>query len=134
MYTILYWIVNHMQTQSFSRLGTSKKCEIAFPSKFFLLYLQSTYIKRIKLLENNFYITYITPTKTFPKFYGKVGVISWLLFHLIWKNYILDWDFDSNSRIVDFFTRENTPQNNFFRQNISVENNYFFSPFEKKKY
>ena len=30
----------------------------------------------------------------FSKFYGKVGVLSWLLFHLIWKNYVLNWDFD----------------------------------------
>ena len=42
----------------------------------------------------------------------KVGVISWLLFHLIWKNYALH----SKSWIVDFFTREKTPQNNFSRQ------------------
>ena len=65
----------------------------------------------------------------FSKFYGKVGVISWLLFHLIWKNYVLYWDFDSKSWIVDFFTRfthEKTPQNNFSRQNFSVENNYFY--------
>ena len=64
----------------------------------------------------------------FSKFYGKVGVISWLLFHLIWKNYVLNWDFDSKSWIVDFFTRftrEKTPQNNFSCQNFSVENNYF---------
>ena len=64
----------------------------------------------------------------FSKFYGKVGVISWFLFHLIWKNYILYWDFDLKSWIVDFFTRftrEKTPQNNFSSQNFSVENNYF---------
>ena len=39
----------------------------------------------------------------FPKFYGKVDVISWLLFHHIWKNYVLYWDFDSKSWIMDFF-------------------------------
>ena len=64
----------------------------------------------------------------FSKFYGKVGVISWFLFHLIWKNYVLYWDFDLKSWIVDFFTRftrEKTPQNNFSSQNFSVENNYF---------
>ena len=63
----------------------------------------------------------------FSKFYGKVGIISWLLFHLIWKNYILYWDFVLKSWIVDFFTRftcEKTPQNNFPCQNFSVENNY----------
>ena len=41
----------------------------------------------------------------FYKFYGRVGVISWLLFHLIWKNYFIYWDFDSKSWIMDFFTR-----------------------------
>ena len=64
----------------------------------------------------------------FSKFYGKVGVISWFLFHIIWKNYVLHWDFDLKSWIVDFFTRftrEKTPQNNFSSQNFSVENNYF---------
>ena len=44
-------------------------------------------------------------TMYFSKFYGKVGVISWFLFHLIWKNYVLYWDFDLKSWIVDFFTR-----------------------------
>ena len=50
------------------------------------------------------------------KFYGKVGAISWLLFHLIWKNYVLYCDFDLKSWIVDFFTRfthEKTPQTTF---------------------
>ena len=67
--------------------------------------------------------------ENFSKFYGKVGVITWFLFHLIWKNYVLYWDFDLKSWIVDFFThftREKTPQNNFSSQNFSVENNYFF--------
>ena len=39
-----------------------------------------------------------------------------LLFHLIWKNYVLYRDFDLKSWIVDFLTRftwEKTPQNNF---------------------
>ena len=66
----------------------------------------------------------------FSKFYGKVGVISWFLFHLIWKNYVLYWDFDLKNWIVDFFTRftqEKTPQNNFSSQNFCVENNYFFT-------
>ena len=63
----------------------------------------------------------------FSRFYGKVGVIFWFLFHLIWKNYGLSWDFDLKSWIVDFFTcftREKAPQNNFSSQNFSVENNY----------
>ena len=61
-----------------------------------------------------------------------VGIISWLLFHLIWKNYILYWDFDSKSWIVAFFTRftlEKRPQDNFSRYNFSVENNYFLIEF-----
>ena len=64
----------------------------------------------------------------FSKFYGKVGVISWLLFHLIWKDYVLYWDFDLKSWIVAFFTRftrEKRPQNNFSCQNFGVENSYF---------
>ena len=70
----------------------------------------------------------------FSKFYGKVGVISWFLFHLIWQNYILYWDFDLKSWIVDFFTcftQEKTPQNNFSSQSFSVENNYFCRRIEK---
>ena len=68
----------------------------------------------------------VSSTNTYiSKFYGKVGVLSWILFHLIWKNYFLYWDFDLKSWIVDYFTREKTPQNNFSNQNISVENNYF---------
>ena len=38
----------------------------------------------------------------FFKFYGKVGVISWFLFHIIWKNYVLYWDFDLKIWIVIF--------------------------------
>ena len=67
-------------------------------------------------------------SRYFSKFYGKVGVISWLLFHLIWKNYVLYWDFDSKCWIVAFstrFTHDKRPYNNFYRQNYSVENNYF---------
>ena len=63
----------------------------------------------------------------FSKFYGKVGIIPWFLFHLIWKNYVLSWDFDLKSWIVDFFTcftREKAPQNNFSSQNFSVENSH----------
>ena len=72
----------------------------------------------------------------FSNFYGKVGVIFWLLFHLIWKNYVLNWDFDMKSWIVDFFTRftwEKTPQNNISSQNFSVENNYLFSNIDGRK-
>ena len=75
-----------------------------------------------------FYNTNFNSGKNFSKFHGKVGVISWFLFHLIWKNYVLYWDFDLKSWIVDFFTRftrEKTPQNNFSSQNFSVENNYW---------
>ena len=52
----------------------------------------------------------------FSKFYGKVGAISWFLFHLIWKNYVLYWDFYLKSWIMDC-------------QNFSVENNYFLFTF-----
>ena len=63
---------------------------------------------------------------TFFKWDGNVTKISHLLFHVIWKNYILYWDLDKKSWIVNFFTREKTPQNNFSSQNFSVENNYFY--------
>ena len=65
--------------------------------------------------------------QSFPNSMEKyLGVISWFLFHPIWKNYVLYWDFDLKSWIVDFFTRftrEKTAQNNFSSQNFSVENN-----------
>ena len=41
--------------------------------------------------------------KLVSKLYGKVGVISWLCFHLVLENYILYWDFDWKSWIVDYF-------------------------------
>ena len=45
----------------------------------------------------------------FSKFYGKVGIIvSWLLFHLIWKNYILFRDLNCR-----FFSLISLTKNNF---------------------
>ena len=76
----------------------------------------------------------------FSKFYGKVGDISWSLFHLIRKNYVLYWEFDLKSWIVAFFTRftrftlKKRPQNNFSRQNFSVENNYLFNSIHRNYY
>ena len=67
--------------------------------------------------------------KIFSKFYAKVGAISWLLFHLIWKNYVLNWDFVMKSWIVDFFTpfiQKKHRKNNFSWQTFSIDNNYFF--------
>ena len=53
----------------------------------------------------------------FSKFYGKVGVISWLLFHFIWKNYVLNWDWIELWIFHSFFTRpKKIPQNDFSRQ------------------
>ena len=43
------------------------------------------------------------------------------------------WYFDLKSWIVDSFTREKTPQNNFSGQNFSVENNYWFKSLQKFK-
>ena len=42
---------------------------------------------------------YVEPAQNifFPK-------IFWLIFRLIWKNYIQNWDFDMKSWIEDFFT------------------------------
>ena len=70
-----------------------------------------------------------SPKIKFSKFYGKVGVIFWILFHLNGKSYVLYWYFDLKSWFVDFFmcfTWEKTPQNNFSSQNFVVENNYVF--------
>ena len=41
-------------------------------------------------------------TITISKFYEKVGVtvISWFLYHRIWKNYILYWDSNLKSKIT----------------------------------
>ena len=62
------------------------------------------YAKIYVILNSGSEIKKINSKKVFfTKFYGKVGVISWLLFLLIWKNYVLNWDFDSKSWIVDFF-------------------------------
>ena len=45
--------------------------------------------------RNPFFLTavYFNWSIKISKFYGKVGVISCLLFHLIWKNYLLYWGF-----------------------------------------
>ena len=81
---------------------------------------------RVGLTKNRYKTSFFS---SFSKFYGKVGVIFWFLFHLIWKIYVLYWDFDLTSWIVDFLTRficEKTPQNIFSSQNFSVENKYFY--------
>ena len=63
-------------------------------------------------------------TMYFSKFYGKVGVISWFLFHLIWKNYvlILTWKVE-----LWIFSLVSQRFHNFSSQNFSIENNYCFS-------
>ena len=65
----------------------------------------------------------------FSKFYGIIGVLSWLLFHVIWKNYVLYAEILTRKvELCFFFTRfthEKSPQNNFSCQNFGVENNYF---------
>ena len=99
-------------------------------SWFAYVFTHFTYEK--KAIKSNFPHRYLSAENSyiFPIFYGKVGVISCLLFHLIWKNYVLNWDFDSKSWIVDFFTRfthEKTPQNNFSHQNFSVEIVIFYT-------
>ena len=50
-------------------------------------------------------------TYIFFKFHGIVqctyillGIISWLLFYLIWENCVLHWDFDLKFWIVDVYT------------------------------
>ena len=111
------WRKTHGKSRIFS--PTSNKMYtgiLAWKVDFFPTYFTHTFL----VLKNS-------AERNFSKIYGNVGVISWFLFHLIWKNYVLYWDFDLKSWIVDFFThstQEKTPQNNFSSQNFSVENNY----------
>ena len=60
----------------------------------------SKLLQKEKLL---FWYLFVCIYVEFSKFYGKVGVIFLILFHLIWKNYILYWDFDLKSWFADFF-------------------------------
>ena len=82
-------------------------------------------------------VSFETSYVYFSKFYGKVGVISWLLFHLIWKNYVLYWNFDFKSWIVDFYTRffmsetSEKIHNSTFRVKISVLTVIFSNEMEK---
>ena len=74
-------------------------------------------------------------TYIFFKFHGIVqctyillGIISWLLFYLIWENCVLHWDFDLKFWIVDVYThithkKYHTKQLLFFK---SVENSTNF--------
>ena len=59
--------------------------------------------------------------------YRKVGIISWLLFYLIWNNCILIWDFDEEKLNCGFFfthfTHEKILENNFLS---SAHNIYIF--------
>ena len=82
--------------------------------------------------SKNLYTGFQMKTFCSSKFYGKVGVISWLLFHRFWgkkKIMFFNWDFrDMKSQNVDFFTHDKTPpQNNISCKNISVGNNYIFT-------
>ena len=56
------------------------------------------------------FVCYITIHRNwtfFPKF-------SQILFHLIWKHYVLYWDFDLKSWIVDFYTCFTRVENNYY--------------------
>ena len=65
---------------------------------------------------------------SFSRFYGKLGVKSWLLFHLIRKitfyseilTQILNCGFFHSFHL---FKKTTVPHNNFFSQTFSVENN-----------
>ena len=68
--------------------------------------------KRVKKIQ----VKILSVKYNFSKFYGNVGVIFWFLFHLIWKNYVLYWDINLKSWIVDYFftpREKKTPQNTF---------------------
>ena len=67
------------------------------------------------------------------------GKCKILFFQILWKSRCnilvtfpshlkklrIYWDLDKKSWIVNFFTREKTPQNNFSSQNLSKECNFF---------
>ena len=55
----------------------------------------------------------------------KVSYLSYFSISLIWKNYILNWDFEEKSWIVDYFPHEKTPQNNFLKKKKTWD--FFFS-------
>ena len=94
------------------------------------------YMKPIKIFQN-IHVIQNSISELKKKLFKKNFQILWksrchvlVTFHLIWKNYVLYWDFDLKSWIVDFFTRftrEKTPQNNLSSQNFSVENNYSYT-------
>ena len=52
----------------------------------------------------------------FQILWKKVSYLSYFSISLIWKNYILNWDFEEKSWIVDYFPHEKTPQNNFLKK------------------
>ena len=61
---------------------------------------------KIHSFANNYW--WILRKMYFSKFYGKVGIISWLLFHLIWKKLrskLKVWDFEI---LYFFLLKENS--------------------------
>ena len=105
---------------SIIRISITLLSNFDFESLPFLRHEHKSLIIKYITKWNQFFNEFVI---IFSKFYRKVDVISWFLFHLIWKNYFLYWDFDLKSWIVDFFTHftgEITPQNNSSSQNFSA--------------
>ena len=113
----------NLLTQRTIQLNKDQTQILLFQSiRFMNIYFYSLQWNTLYLVSFEFF--WLHMDIIFSQIYGKVGVKSWLLFHLIWKDYILHWDFDQKSWIVDYiagFTHEKTPQNNFSFQNFSVE-------------
>ena len=61
------------------------------------------------------------------KFYGKVShILSWLLFHLIWKNYVLYWYFNSKSGIAAFWLNSLAQKHNQISNICEFSNCWLF--------
>ena len=81
--------------------------------------------------SKNLYTGFQMKTFCSSKFYGKVGVISWLLFHRFWEKNLCSLTEISTWKvkmlIFSLMIRKTPPQNNISCKNISVGNNYIFT-------
>ena len=101
----IMWI---QATWEFSMWATqcAKNITITFGNQgfFYYFFLQNT----VSPFEGLLFIPKKTPIKiSFSKFYEKAGVMFMLLFHLIWKNYILYTEILTRKVVLGcFFTNE----------------------------
>ena len=66
------------------------------PSSFFLCLFCNTYHILTRIVHFRSKIIYRSVT-----IFSKISLTSWLLLHLIWKKYVLDWESDSKK---NYFT------------------------------